>query len=100
MEQQVHAKQGFHMLAKPTGPICNLDCEYCFYTEKEALFSEKTNFRMSDEVLETFIKKYIETQGAPVVSFVWQGGEPTLMGLDFYKKVIKFQKKYANGKRI
>ena len=100
MEQPVNTQQGFHMLAKPTGPICNLDCEYCFYTEKEALFSENPTFRMSDKVLEQFIKKYIETQRTQEVSFVWQGGEPTLIGLDFYKKVVAFQAKYANGRII
>jgi len=96
---QVTAKD-FHMLAKPSGPICNLDCHYCFYTEKEALFSGRPNFKMSDEVLETFIKNYIQSQQAPEVPFVWQGGEPTLMGLDYYKKVVEIQKKYAQGKRI
>lgn len=95
-----HNQQGFHMLAKPTGPICNLDCNYCFYTEKEALFSGQPTYRMSDEVLETFIRKYIETQETPEVSFVWQGGEPTLMGLEFYRKAVEYQKKYAGGKRI
>lgn len=94
------APQGFHMLAKPTGPICNLDCDYCFYTEKEALFSGNPTYRMSDEVLEAFIQKYIETQTSPEVSFVWQGGEPTLIGLDFYRKVVQFQRKYAGEKRI
>ena len=97
MEQNVHAQQGFHMLAKPTGPLCNLDCGYCFYTEKESLFSGQPTYRMSDEVLETFIKKYIESQHSPEVPFVWQGGEPTLIGLDFYKKVIKFS---PNMRRI
>ena len=100
MEQNVHAQQGFHMLAKPTGPLCNLDCGYCFYTEKESLFSGQPTYRMSDEVLETFIKKYIESQHSPEVPFVWQGGEPTLIGLDFYKKVIKYQSKYAKNKVI
>ncbi|WP_428911970.1 anaerobic sulfatase maturase [Niallia sp. Krafla_26] len=100
MEHQLNVQKGFHILAKPTGPLCNLDCEYCFYTEKEALFSGKPTYQMSDEVLETFIKKYIESQIAPEVPFVWQGGEPTLIGLDFYKKVIKFQSKYAKDKVI
>lgn len=92
--------QGFHMLAKPSGPICNLNCHYCFYTEKEALFSSTSRFRMSDEILEEFIRQYIRAQDVPEIPFVWQGGEPTLMGLDFYKKVIEFQKKYGEGKRI
>ena len=88
------------MLAKPSGPICNLDCHYCFYTEKETLFSGTPSFRMSDETLKKFIKQYIEAQESPEIPFVWQGGEPTLMGLDFYKKVIEFQRKYGKGKKI
>ena len=100
MTIQETLQQGFHILSKPTGPICNLDCEYCFYTEKEALFTGKPKFQMSIDLLETFVKKYIETQRGPEVAFVWQGGEPTLRGLDFYKKAVEFQKKYANGKRI
>jgi len=93
-------KTNFHMLAKPSGPICNLDCHYCFYTEKEYLFQPKSTFRMSDETLEQFIKNYIAAQDAEEIPFVWQGGEPALMGLDFYQKVVELQKKYANGKRI
>jgi uncharacterized protein len=92
--------KGFHILSKPIGPICNIDCNYCFYTEKTALFPKKNDYRMSDEVLETFIKNYILSQQIPEIQFVWQGGEPTLIGLDFYRKVIDFQTKYANGKKI
>ena len=90
----------FHLIAKPAGPLCNLDCQYCFYTEKEALFPEGTNFRMPDEVLKTFIREYIRSQKAPEIPFVWQGGEPTLMGSDVYKKVVALQGKYAGGKKI
>ena len=100
MEKLTQVQKGFHILAKPTGPICNLDCEYCFYTEKEALFTGNQAFEMSDDVLENFIKKYIAAQRTSEVSFVWQGGEPTLIGLDFYKKVVRLQTKYANGKKI
>ncbi|WP_338452693.1 anaerobic sulfatase maturase [Niallia oryzisoli] len=93
-------KTNFHMLAKPSGPICNLDCHYCFYTEKESLFVPKSTFRMSEETLEHFIKSYIQAQDAEEIPFVWQGGEPALMGLNFYKKVVELQRKYANGKKI
>jgi uncharacterized protein len=96
----LYKDNSFHILAKPTGPLCNLDCKYCFYTEKEALFPKNTTFQMTDIVLETYIKKYIASQKAPEIMFAWQGGEPTLMGLDFFKKVVSLQDKYANGKKI
>ncbi|WP_301169663.1 anaerobic sulfatase maturase [Brevibacillus nitrificans] len=100
MNKQDQFQQGFHILAKPIGPLCNLNCEYCFYTEKEALFPEGQNYRMSETVLEAFIQKYIASQNTPEISFVWQGGEPTLMGLDFFRKVIELQNKYKQGKTI
>lgn len=89
-----------HILAKPIGPTCNLDCTYCFYTEKAALFSDTKEYQMSDIVLEAYIKKYIEASQASEVSFVWQGGEPTLLGLGFFRKVVWLQKKYAGKKKI
>jgi uncharacterized protein len=94
---------GFHVIAKPIGPICNLDCKYCFYLEKEKLYPKsagKSAWAMPDEVLEAYIRQYIETQEAPVISFAWQGGEPTLLGVEFFLKAVALQKKYANGKRI
>lgn len=92
--------KGFHILTKPIGPMCNLDCRYCFYTEKKTLFPEKKDFKMSDEVLEAFIHKYISSQQIPEIQFVWQGGEPTLIGLDFFRKVILLQEKYSGEKKI
>ena len=92
--------QGIHVVAKPMGPMCNLACEYCFYIEKKALFGEGENFRMSDEVLSAFVSDYIASQPTPEVEFVWQGGEPTLMGLDFFKKVVHEQKPFARKKII
>ena len=92
--------KGYHMLAKPAGPKCNLDCKYCFYLEKESFLEKENNFQMKDEVLETFIYKYITTQEIPEIQFVWQGGEPTLRNLDFYRKVIFYQKKNAGNKKI
>lgn len=88
------APQGFHVMTKPRGPICNLDCKYCYYLQKEAMYPN-SSFRMSDEVLETFIRQYIEGQGVPEVVFGWQGGEPTLMGLDFFRRAVKLQQKYC-----
>jgi len=92
--------QGIHVLAKPIGPICNLNCEYCFYLEKKALFAENENYRMSDRVLETFVQKYIHGNDIPEIPFTWQGGEPTLIGLNFYRKAVRLQKQYSQGKRI
>ena len=84
-----------HAMAKPLGPVCNLDCAYCFYLSKEKLLSTDNQWRMSDEVLETFIRQYIESQNYKEVVFSWQGGEPTLRGLDFFRKVVELEKKYA-----
>ena len=90
----------FHAMAKPIGSACNLNCTYCYYLEKSKLYKDQGTSKMSDELLEKFVKQYIQVQDVPVIQFVWQGGEPSLMGLDFYKKAIEFQKKYANGKRV
>ncbi|MDP3062208.1 MAG: anaerobic sulfatase maturase [Chloroflexota bacterium] len=93
--------QSFHVMLKPRGPICNLDCTYCFYLSKERLYESGTRFFMSDEVLETFTQQYIEAHRAPVVTFAFQGGEPTLMGLDFFSKVVAFQQKHRRpGTRV
>ena len=85
------------MVAKPIGPVCNLNCEYCFYLEKQALFGPGEQYRMSDEVLSAFITNYITSQPTPVVEFVWQGGEPTLLGIDFFRRVIELQKPFAGA---
>lgn len=93
-------KYPFHLMAKPAGPACNLACSYCFYREKEALFNAKSSYKMSDNVLETYIREYIAAVPADEVNFSWQGGEPTLMGIDFFTHAIELQQKYAQGKRI
>ena len=90
----------YHIMVKPIGPICNLDCKYCFYLEKENLYPETHNFSMSDELLEKFVREYIESQDGPEISFAWQGGEPTLMGVDFFRKVVQFQDRFSNGRQI
>ena len=87
-------------MTKPIGPICNLDCKYCFYLEKEKLYPDKTKWRMSDEVLEAYIRQYIQQQDAPEISFAWQGGEPTLLGVPFFRKVVELQGRYAGGRKI
>ena len=98
---QVKRRDAFHVMTKPIGAICNIDCKYCYYLEKEQLYPGTKNFRMTDDVLETYVRQYIEGQNAPEISFAWQGGEPTLMGLDFFRRVVAFQKKYCPpGRRI
>jgi uncharacterized protein len=82
-----------HVLAKPTGAICNLNCSYCFFLDKEQLYPDST-FRMSDQVLEAYIRQLIESHRTSQVTVAWQGGEPTLMGIDFYRKAIALQEKY------
>lgn len=83
----------FHLLAKPTGAICNLDCAYCFFLDKEVLYPG-SKFRMRDETLEQYIRQLIESHRTNEVTIAWQGGEPTLMGLDFYRTVIELTEKY------
>ena len=86
---------GIHLMAKPIGALCNLDCGYCFYLEKENAFPPRERFRMSDEVLEAYVQRYIAAQSAPEVEFTWQGGEPTLLGLAFFERAVTLQRKFA-----
>jgi len=94
------AERGFHLLTKPVGPICNLDCKYCFYLEKEKLYPGENQWRMSDAVLKEYVRQYIHSQPGPEIHFAWQGGEPTLLGVDFFRKAARLQKKHAAGKTI
>jgi uncharacterized protein len=87
------APPAFHLLAKPTGAVCNLDCKYCFFLSKEMLYPG-SRFRMADALLETYIRQLIESQQVPDVSIAWQGGEPTLMGLDFFRRSVEYVEKY------
>jgi uncharacterized protein len=88
-----------HVLAKPIGPLCNLDCKYCFYLEKEVLYPNTSHWAMQPGVLESFIAQYIDQEGEEV-HFAWQGGEPTLLGVGFFRNVVALQKKHAKGKSI
>lgn len=85
--------QAFHIMAKPTGSACNLHCDYCFFLKKERLYPG-SDFRMSDEVHEAYIKQLFDAHQVPQVTVAWQGGEPTLMGLDFFRRSVELQKKY------
>lgn len=84
----------FHTMVKPSGARCNLDCAYCYYLHKEDLLQQPKKPRMSDSLLEQHIRQYIETHSGPEVVFSWQGGEPTLMGLEFFQRVIELQTRY------
>jgi uncharacterized protein len=87
-------QQNFSVMLKPRGAICNLDCAYCYYLPKEALYPGSA-FRMSDAVLKNFIKQYIASQPGPEIVFAWQGGEPLLMGLEFFRRAIALQAKFC-----
>ncbi len=86
-------RRPFHLLAKPTGATCNLDCEYCFFLSKEMLYPG-SRFRMADELLETYIRQLIEAQPGDLVNVAWQGGEPTLMGVDFFRRATAYVERY------
>lgn len=91
----------FHTMVKPSGAQCNLDCSYCFYLHKEDLLQQPKMPRMSESLLDAHIRQYIEAQTADEVVFSWQGGEPTLMGLDFFRRVVELQTRYRkDGQRI
>ncbi|MGC9520739.1 MAG: anaerobic sulfatase maturase [Anaerolineae bacterium] len=100
MSEQRAAPRAFHVMAKPRGPICNLACEYCYYLPKSQLYPD-SDFWMSDKVLESFTRQYIEAQQVPEVTFGWQGGEPLLMGVEFFERAIAYQEMYRRpGIRI
>ncbi len=88
-----NAPPAFHLLAKPTGAICNLDCQYCFFLSKEQLYPG-SKFRMADDLLETYIQQLLESHQTPEVTIAWQGGEPTLMGLEFFQRSIELVEKH------
>ncbi len=88
------ATEPFTVMAKPVGPRCNMACGYCYYLETQDMYGTALPPRMSLDLLETYIRKYIEASLGPIVSFTWHGGEPTLAGLDFYKKAVELQKRY------
>jgi len=92
---QTAPPRAFHLLAKPTGAVCNLDCTYCFFLSKEMLYPG-SRFRMADEMLEAYIAQLLEAHGqAPEVTVAWQGGEPTMMGVEFFERSIQLERTYA-----
>jgi uncharacterized protein len=88
-----NAPPGFHLLSKPSGSTCNIDCKYCFFLSKEALYPNDKS-RMSQETLETYIRQLLESHRSPTVTVAWQGGEPTLMKLDFFRRSLELVEKY------
>ena len=95
------ATRRFHVMVKPAGASCNLDCTYCFYLGKDTLDGGLGRGRMDDDVLERFVRDYIASVTSDEVVFSWQGGEPTLRGLDFFRRAVALQRKYAKpGQRI
>jgi uncharacterized protein len=90
------ASRDFQIFVKPAGPICNLDCKYCYYLKKEHLFPEGESFRMPDILLEEYIVQHIEACAEPVIRFSWHGGEPTVLGVDYYRKIVALQKKHMS----
>ena len=99
-ESPLH-EHGLHVMTKPIGPICNLDCEYCYYLHKEELYPKAERWRMPEETLSEYIRQYIVAQPphAEEITFAWQGGEPTLLGVEFFERAIELQKQHAGPHR-
>jgi len=94
-------EHGLHVMTKPIGPICNLDCEYCYYLHKEELYPKGEKWRMPEETLSEYIRQYIDAQPPHVeeITFAWQGGEPTPLGLEFFERVTELQKQHARPRQ-
>ena len=101
VQEAAAAHSEFQVFAKPGGAICNLACSYCYYLQKAHLYPDTQSFRMSDELLEHYIVQHIEASPGEVIRFSWHGGEPTILGADYFKKIVALQQKHAApGKRI
>ena len=97
--QKLTGPRAFNIMMKPAGSLCNLDCAYCYYLDKAEIYGGREP-RMSLEMLEQVVRDYIAANDVPEVQFVWHGGEPLVMGLDFYRKALEFQHRYAGGKTV
>ena len=91
-----NAPPAFHLLAKPSGSTCNINCTYCFFLSKEALYPNAKT-RMSDETLDEYIRQLLESHKTPEVTIAWQGGEPTLMRLEFFRKAVEIANRYKKA---
>ena len=96
---RINGPMAFNIMLKPGGSLCNLDCQYCYYLDKSEIYGGREP-RMSLEMLETVVRGYIRANDVPEVTFNWHGGEPLVLGLDFYRKALEFEKKYADGKVV
>jgi uncharacterized protein len=94
------ASRGFQVFAKPAGPICNMRCHYCYYLEKERLYPEGESFRMPCDILEAYIAQHIDASPDEVIRFSWHGGEPTLLGLDYFRSIVELQRKHLPSGRL
>jgi len=93
------ASRPYQIFAKPTGSLCNLHCDYCYYLGKQGLYPDESSFRMPDDLLEEYIRQHIETCPESVVRFSWHGGEPTLLGLNYFHKIVHLQRKHRPAGR-
>jgi len=93
-EAPPRASEPLVVMAKPVGPICNLECSYCYYLDTARMYERPHLFRMTDDLLETYVREYIAASPGPIVHFVWHGGEPALAGLDFYRRAVELQQRY------
>ena len=97
----VKAPHGFQIYVKPTGSLCNLGCQYCYYLEKDQLYPEDEAFQMPENILEDYIVQHIEACPDNIIAFSWHGGEPTILGLDYFRRIVELQRKHnPNNKRI
>lgn len=98
-EVEIRYGSPMYIMAKPAGAACNLRCSYCYYLEKSRLYDSSSQL-MSDDILELFIKEYIQSQTTPEVLFIWHGGEPMLRPISFYERAIELQQRYAEGRKV
>ncbi len=95
------ASRSFQVMAKPTGAVCNLDCAYCYYLEKKDLYPKRQSLRMADDLLESYIVQHIEACPDDLILFAWHGGEPTVLGLDYFRRIVELQRRHRPaGRRI
>ena len=97
--QRISGPSAFNIMLKPAGSLCNLDCQYCYYLDKAEIYGGKEP-RMTAAMLETVVRDYIQANDVPEVTFNWHGGEPLILGLDFYRKALELERQYADGKII